>query len=45
MASALNDNDTAHNGILEANDVSELDGSKVVANTVLGARAVNLQTK
>lgn len=45
MASTLNDNNAANNSILEANHISELDSSKVGANTVLGSRMFNLQAK
>ena len=45
MASTLNDNNAANNSILETNDISELNGSKMGANTVLGYRMFNLQAK
>jgi hypothetical protein len=38
MASTLNDDYTANNSVLEANNVPELDCPKVGTNTILGAK-------
>jgi hypothetical protein len=38
MASTLNDDYTANNSVLEANNVPELDSPKVGTNTILGAK-------
>jgi hypothetical protein len=39
MASTLNDDYTANNSILEANNIPELDSPKMGTNTILGAKS------